>query len=426
MRSAARIAGVVAGCFAGAVALAVALLVFWLHAPSSHVLSALRYLTVSGAASLGLGTVALLAASRWAPTLGVKIALASLFASAVAIVNVLVMPLLMFQKASDRTILVITLLYFFVLSLAFSALVATITTRRLAALHAGAALLAAGELSTRVTVQGADEVADLGRAFNRMSSDLERSFQRQQQLETSRRELVAAVSHDLRTPVASIRAMAEAMLDGVVQDAETSHEYVGRIRHESVRLAALIDDLFEVARIESGSLELRLARVPIGDLVTETVQALRARADEKGVDLQVDAEAGLPALALDAPRMERVFVNLVENAVRHTPAGGSVHVGVRHAGDDVEICVRDTGEGIALEDQERVFERFYRSEKSRSRHTGGAGLGLAIARGIVEAHHGSLQLRSAPGAGATFVVRLTEVDQAMGKFLPTTTTIRAL
>jgi signal transduction histidine kinase len=407
MKSVFSIVAIVVGCFLAAIAVAMLLLVAWLHAPAGHVLTALRYLGVAGAASLGLGTLALLAAGRWAPTLSVKIAIASLFATAVGVVNVLVMPLLMFQETSDRTILVITLVYFFIVSIAFTALVAAITTRRLEVLHAGALRLAGGDLSTRVHLDGLDEVADLGRAFNRMSEDLERSFTRQQQMEASRRELVAAVSHDLRTPVASIRAMTEAMIDGVVVDAVTSTEYLRRIRGETERLGSLIDDLFEVARIESGSLELRLSEVPVGELVVETVQSLRAQAEGKGVDLTVRCVGEVPTLTLDGPRMQRVIVNLVDNALRHTPPGGRVSVEVTGENGHVTVAIADTGEGISADDRARVFERFYRAEKSRSRETGGAGLGLAIARGIVEAHRGSLKLWSTPGEGATFVVELS-------------------
>jgi two-component system, OmpR family, sensor histidine kinase SaeS len=406
MRASLRMTGIVLGCFLAAGGLAVLLFVEWLHAPRSHVIAAVEYLGLSGLFSLAVGTLAVLAAARWAPRLGLKMAVASLFGGAVAIINVLVTPLLMFQESSDRTILVITLLYFFVLSIAFAALVAAITTRRLTALHEGAIRLASGDLGTRVAVHGADEVADLSRAFNQMSTDLSRSFERERRTEGERRQLIAAVSHDLRTPVASIRAMTEAITDGIVTDGATVSDYLGRIHHETERLATLIDDLFEVARIESGNLELRLAEIPVGELVADTVGGLGIRAAEKGVALSLSCTDDLPSVAIDAPRMQRVFANLIENAVRHTPPGGQVRVGVRRENGHVEVAVEDTGEGISPEDQPHVFDRFFRGERSRSRDTGGAGLGLAIARGIVEAHRGTLLMHSEPGKGSTFVVRL--------------------
>jgi signal transduction histidine kinase len=406
MRGTARIAATVAGCFVAAGVVAIFLFVEWLHASHSHVVAAAIYLGFSGVASLSLGTLAVLAAARWAPRLGIKIGIASLFGSAVAIINILVTPLLMFRESSDRTILVITLVYFFILSIAFAALVAAITSRRLAALHLGAQRLAGGALGTHVEVQGADEVADLSKAFNRMSSELEDSFDRERDMELQRRELIAAVSHDLRTPIASIRAMSEAITEGVVSDEATLRQYLTRMGHETARLTALIDDLFEVARIDAGNLELRLHDTPVGELVSETVDGLQAQAEEKGVALTVNCFGEDPVLALDGPRMQRAIANLVQNAVRHTPAGGTVAVDVQGANGHAEVAVRDTGEGIAPEDQSRVFDRFYRSEKSRSRETGGAGLGLAIARGIVEAHRGSLILRSEPGAGSVFLVKL--------------------
>jgi signal transduction histidine kinase len=279
-------------------------------------------------------------------------------------------------------------------------------TRQLAALREGALKVASGELGTRVEVRGADEVADLARSFNRMSEELGQYFERKQQLEQARRDLLAAVSHDLRTPLASIRAMVEAINDRVVTDPDTVQRYLALIQQESQHLGQLIDDLFELSRIESGSLELRLQSIPLPELVAETVEGLRVQAEERGVELSAVCQTGVPTLPLDGPRIQRVLINLIQNAVRHTPAGGEVRVEVAREDGHVRLVVADTGEGIALEDQARIFDQFYRGEKSRSRDSGGTGLGLAIARGIVEAHHGTIRVDSKPGMGARFVVTL--------------------
>jgi signal transduction histidine kinase len=312
----------------------------------------------------------------------------------------------MFTERSDFDILVITLLYFAAISLAFSVIVPTMTAGQLHELHEGAMKLAAGDFGVRVPVRGTDEVADLAGAFNRMSADLGAAFERERYLEQGRRDLIAAVSHDLRTPLASIRAMIEAINDGVVDDPATVARYHRLIQHESEHLGQLIDDLFELSRIESGNLELRLSSVPLTELVKETVEGLQVRAEEKGIDLHAVYGGQVPVLSLDGPRIQRALVNLIENAVRHTPPGGQVQVEVNRQNGHVQVAVADTGEGIHPDDQPHVFDQFYRGEKSRSRGSGGAGLGLAIARGIVEAHRGTITVESTPGHGSRFVVTL--------------------
>jgi signal transduction histidine kinase len=406
MRTWPRLVAITAGCFALGAGVALLLFVTWMHAPASHTAAAVRYLLLSGAVSLAAGVAASLIVSRVVPNLGAKIALVCLLGSVVAIVNVVVTPLLMFSERSDFTILVITLLYFAVISLAFASIVGVLITRQIHSLHVAANRLAGGDLHTRVAVEGTDEVADLARTFNRMSGELNVSFEQQRDLERGRRDLIVAVSHDLRTPLASIRAMIEAINDGVITDTGSVQRYMTLIQHETEHLGQLIEDLFELARIEGGNLELRLSSVPLPELVTETVEGMRIQAREKGVELRASCAEDVPALALDGPRMQRVLVNLIQNAVRHTPVGGHVDVRVGRSNGHVELAVADTGEGIAPQDLDHVFEQFYRGEKSRNRGSGGAGLGLAIARGIVEAHRGTIRVESEPGRGSRFVVRL--------------------
>ena len=401
-----KLGAVAVGCVALGVGVALVLLIAWLHTPPSHTVAALQYLVTSAVVSLTVGTAALLGLSRFVPNLALKIGFACTFGSVAAIVNVLYTPWMMFASRNDLYILLITLIYFVTISLAFAFIIATATTRQLNALHEGAMKIGSGDFGTSVEVQGADEVADLAKAFNRMSAELERQFERERQMEQARRDLIAAVSHDLRTPLAAIRAMVEAITDGVVTEPETVQRYLGLIQQESRHLGQLIEDLFELSRIESGSVELQLASVPLAELVTETVEVMRIQAEERGVELQAVCDGEVPALALDGPRIQRVLINLIQNALRHTPPGGQVQVEVGRSDGHVEVAVADTGEGIAPADQAHVFDQFYRGEKSRSRDSGGAGLGLAIARGIVEAHRGSIRVESNRGQGARFVVTL--------------------
>ena len=401
-----RIVAVTALSLVMGVVTAIILFVVWLHASPTHVTLALRYLLFSGIISIVAWILALVAAERYAPTLGVKLALAALIGSVAAIINVLVTPLLMFAATSDKILLVISLIYFLAITLGFAAGIGVMTARRLRSLREGAARLSAGDFETRVDVEGADEVAELARAFNRMSAELGTAFERQRQLEQERRDLLAAVSHDLRTPLTSIRAMVEAINDGIVREPDEVRRYLDLVQQETEHLGRLIEDLFELTRIESGSLELRLGTVPVDELIAETVDVLRLGADEKGVAVDVSIAPDLPPLTADAARIQRVVINLIQNAVRHTPPGGRVDVRADRLDGHVRLVVEDTGEGISPEDQLHIFERFYRGEKSRSREGGGAGLGLAIARGIVEAHQGSIAVESTPGTGARFVVIL--------------------
>jgi len=401
-----RLGAVAAGCVALGVGIALILLVELLHTPPSHTVEALEYLVASAIASLAAGAAILLGLWRFLPSLTLKIGVASTLASVTAILIVLFTPWMMFTSRNDLYLLFITLIYFVTISVAFAYIIAMATTGQLRALHEGAIRVAAGEFGTTVDVQGADEVADLARAFNRMSFELGRHFERERQLEKSRRDLIASVSHDLRTPLASIRAMVEAINDGVVTDQETVGRYLGLIQQETQHLGQLIEDLFELSRIESGSLELRLASVPLAELVTEAVEGLRIQAEEKGVELEAVYRSDVPVLPLDGPRIQRALINLIQNAVRHTPPGGQVQVEIGREDGHVRVAVVDTGEGIAPEDQPYVFDQFYRGEKSRSRGSGGAGLGLAIARGIIEAHRGSIRVESSPGKGSRFVVTL--------------------
>jgi len=236
--------------------------------------------------------------------------------------------------------------------------------------------LAGGDLSARADEGGPAEVAALARAFNEMGEGVERLFD-------ARRELVAWASHDLRTPIANMQAMLEALEDGL---AEPEH-YLPALREQVGALARIVDDLFELARIESGVLALELREAPLAPVVETCLGGLAAEAASRGVHLESVGPAD--ATARFAPeKIERVLLNLLTNALRHTPTDGSVAVVVRPAADEVFVRVEDTGEGIDDEGAERMFERFWRGDRARS--TPGAGLGLAIARGLVEAHGGRI------------------------------------
>ncbi len=251
------------------------------------------------------------------------------------------------------------------------------------------------------------ELAHLDRQLAETSSRLEASRERERALESSRRELVAWVSHDLRTPLAGIRAMAEALEDGVVDDdPETVRRYHTGLRREADRLAGMVDDLFELSRINASSLRLTLQEISLADVVSDAVASATPVAAAKGVRLVGDAAGGLPSVEGSLPELGRVLRNLLSNAIRHTPADGVISVRASSDGDSAYVEVADACGGIPDSDLARVFEVAFRGTAARTPgDDGGAGLGLAIARGLVEAHHGEISI-SNHGPGCRVLVRL--------------------
>jgi signal transduction histidine kinase len=223
------------------------------------------------------------------------------------------------------------------------------------------------------------------------------------EIEEARRQLVAAASHDLRTPLASLRLLVESIDDGVATG-ETRDRYLKEIRTHVAVLSDLIDDLFELSRIEAGDISWTMRQVELGELIDDTVAAMRAPADERGVSIAAELPPGELVARANAEKVQRVLFNLIQNAIRHTPADGSVTVRARAAGDGVEVEVADDGEGVAAGDGERVFEAFYRGDAARGED--GAGLGLAISRAIVEAHGGRIWLEDGrPGTRVHFTLK---------------------
>lgn len=253
-------------------------------------------------------------------------------------------------------------------------------------------------------VSGPPELARLAQELSEMEVRLDDARRRERAVDQSRRELVAWVSHDLRTPLAAIRAMVEALEDRVVDDPATVDRYHSMLRAETDRLAALVDDLFELSRTQAGALRLHLERVSLGDLVSDAIAGVAPVAEAKGVRLEGRIAGPAPEVAVSTPEVLRALRNVLENAIRHTPPDGSVMV---EAGADdhlhAYVSVLDTGGGVPEADLERIFDVAYQSDPSRT--AGGAGLGLAIARGFVEAHHGRITVRNENG-GARFTVQI--------------------
>ena len=367
---------------------------------------ALLLLVVGG----GVGLVALL--SMWPAVLGRiggvrgQLVGTGLIGSLLLVFMVLAGAQAMFISGHDLAILLTMLLFAALLAVGFSLYGAVPLARRIKRVREGTARLANGDLDTELSVEGHDEISGLSVDFNRMATALKEASAREREMEETRRDLIAAISHDLRTPLASARALIEAVADGVAADAETEARYLSSARSELTNLGRLVDDLFELAQIDAGALRMELEEASLHDLISDTLSSFHPQAERQGVRLVGEVAGGVDPVLMNPPKLQRVLYNLLSNALRYTPANGTVALRAEPDGEVVRVEVADTGEGITPADLPRIFERSYKGEKSRTRHrendAPGAGLGLAIARGLIEAHGGEIQVESHLGHGSRF------------------------
>jgi signal transduction histidine kinase len=310
----------------------------------------------------------------------------------------------MFFSAHDLHSLLVVLLPAGTMGIVIALLLGRRVARASAVLGDATRRIGEGEVVSSVDAP-AGEFADLARRLQETSEKLDAARRRERALDLSRRELIAWVSHDLRTPLAGIRAMAEALEDGIVDDAATVERYHRAMRIETDRLAGLVDDLFELSRINAGALRLQMERASLGDLVSDAIATASVTAQSRGVRLQGRLTTEAPEVDLSVPDMARVLRNLLENAIRHTPSDGAVIVEAGVDNEHAYVSIADSCGGIPESDIGRVFDVAFRGASARTPNDGGAGLGLAIARGIVQAHHGQINVRN-EGSGCRFTVRL--------------------
>ena len=360
------------------------------------------YLFLSGSASLAFGLGVIHLGMRSSLSIRSKMAVAGAAGSVVALANVMVTALLMFLSNHDLTLLIVLLVFSLTISLFFALILAGPIAASIQALRLGAQRLAEGELSTRLEVTSRDEIADLAAVLNTMAEELDHAFRRQQDQEQARKDLIESLSHDLRTPLSSMRAMVEAITDDVVSDRATLQSYFRNLNQEVEHISALIDDLFEISRLDTGTLELELGQISVGEILANALDGMEAQAHIKALNLRSELDGEIGPVVVDDHKIQRVLYNLIQNAIRHTPADGTIVVRAHDLGSMVQIDVTDTGQGLSQEELNKVFDRLYRGEKSRSREYGGSGLGLAIAKGIIEAHGGNIWVESSLGTGSCF------------------------
>jgi signal transduction histidine kinase len=337
-----------------------------------------------------------------APVAAVLVAVA-VIAVLVAVANLAVLGALMFVDPHDAALVGILLAYAAASGVAAALVVARTTTRAVGQFAEVARRLGDGDLRARVGALGAgEELEVLARSLDDMAGRLEDSLAREREAESQRRNLVTAVSHDLRTPLAGLRAMVESIQDGVVSDAPTLRRYMAEMQRSVESLVELVDDLFELVQLDAASIDLESRRAALSDVVNSAASACRAQAFERGliVETQLGDAAGTPC----SPRITRVLQNLLQNAIRHTPADGTIRIEARSLPTSVEVVVADEGDGIPEDALDKVFEPFWRADVARS--TPGSGLGLAIAKRIVESLGGRIGVESEVHRGTRFAIEL--------------------
>jgi signal transduction histidine kinase len=380
-----------------------------LMAPPSNELGLMAlFLGVTASASALVGYAAYrLGWVNLSPTLRWTLLGGYVLASLLTFFNVWFSAQLMFASEHDLMLAIVLLFFAGGIAMILGYFLSSTVTERINLLKGAAQKLAQGELQTRVPVSGRDEVSALASAFNQMAEQLQAADRKQRELESLRRDLIAWVGHDLQTPLTSMRAILEALADGVVDEPDTVKRYLITAQRDVMSLSALIDDLFQMSQLDAGGFPLHRAPASLSDLVSDTLESFSQLARQQEIVLEGQVESNVDPVFMDTQAIGRVFNNLISNALRHTPPQGRVRVWAHRGRAGVDVTVSDTGEGIRDQDLPHIFERFYRGDASRSRARGtGAGLGLAIARGIVRAHGGDIQVQSEPGKGTRFTFHL--------------------
>jgi signal transduction histidine kinase len=355
---------------------------------------------VSVAILLPLGVLALLIAhaaedgSLRLPTLRGRFEIGLGLALGQLLVAVAIGAAVMFVSPHDAWATIAILLFAALIAARAAQLLSRGVVEDVRTIRDGLQALERGEREIHIAASSSVELAELAEAANRMIKTLRSEERSRDAAEATRRQVIAAVSHDLRTPLTSLRLLTQALDDDLV-DEETARRYVHTMGANVHALGTLIDDLFELSRLDAGDFTWTTQAVPLSELIQETIAAIRAQADAGNVAVSAEIAPGLGPAQANPEKLQRVLSNLLQNAIHHTPPDGSVLVTAQPASGAVQIEVSDTGQGIAAEDRPRVFDAFYRGASEAARTRAGSGLGLAISRAIVEAHGGRIWLAEA-------------------------------
>jgi two-component system phosphate regulon sensor histidine kinase PhoR len=308
----------------------------------------------------------------------------------------------------------------FLPAILIAAILARHISRRLARVMSHAGELARGNFRARLSQIDSSEFGQLSRTLNETAENLQQTVSQLQwehaeleKLERVRKDFVINVSHELRTPLASIQGYTETLMDGALEDPDNNMRFLGIIRHNAERLARLTEDLLTLSRIEQKRKKFEFEPSLVNSLIHDGLEMVRPIAEKSEIRLREEPAPDDAIVWCDSEAISQVLSNLLDNAIKYTPAGGEITVGAHAAGDQIELFVRDTGIGIPEEDLPRLFERFYRVDKARSRELGGTGLGLSIVKHLVAAHNGSTRVESRVGEGSTFYFTLPVEQSAL-------------
>lgn len=312
---------------------------------------------------------------------------------------------LMFINYHDLILTTSLLVFGGLTAVIFGLFIANRIAQRIQSLAQAIEALAHGNLDTRVAVKGNDEFSKLADLLNWMGNRLQKIEQEKQQIEQTRRDLIAWISHDLRTPLTAIQALLEAIDDGIVTDHDEIVGYVQNSLLEVENLKVLIDDLFAIAQLDTGHMQLQFVNASLSDLISDTVSSMNARAHHHQIEIVGNISPGIDPIYIAPDKIQRVLHNLIDNAIHHTPPNGKITIAATRKKKYVRVDIHNTGSVIPPEKLPHIFDEFYRGEAARENVQHGhrrAGLGLAIARGFVEAHSGKIWVNSAPEKGTRF------------------------
>jgi signal transduction histidine kinase len=385
-----------------------------LNPPAQDIQNLFLYMVSSGLITVGI-TYLLYQQRMLQRFLSLRAALFAIIVLTVVLVfiNVWITARLMFIKEHDLVLTTGLLIFAGVIAAVSTFYIARTLRDRIHELSKGVQALARSDWKVRLPVMGNDDLAQLAEMFNQMAADLEKVEEQKRQVEQMRRDLIAWASHDLRTPLAAIRAMNEAMMDGVVSDPETIKRYQQNMQNEITHMGHLINDLFDLAQLDTGKVPLMRQKTSLRDLVSDTLSNMNARAQARSVRLTAEVDSNVDVLYVAPDKLQRILYNLIDNALEYTPDGGEVTLDAHEKNRQAEISVHNSGSYIPPNDLENVFKSFYRGEQSRSQTSDGrrgTGLGLAIVRGFVEAHGGTIHVDSQPEQGTTFVFTLPHTE----------------
>ncbi len=380
--------------------------------PGSEVQQLLLFMTLTGATSsllsyifYRLGVLEWFRSLRWAIWMVIALLVLMIF------LNVLVIARFTFIQSHYLTLTSVLLVFAGLSALTIGFFASKTMTDRLSQLHAATQALARRDFAIRLEIGGNDEIAQLADTFNDMARNFQEVEEQKRQLEQTRRDLTAWVSHDLRTPLASMRVMVEAILDGVVEDEDTVQRYLDSSRAEIEHLSQLIDDLFELAQLDVGHQQLALQRASLRDMISDTIGSMTPKAAQHGISLRGEVAEGVDMALMAPEKIQRVLSNLVDNAIKYAESGMQVTLRAWREGGEIRIDIHNSGSFIPEDVLPRLFESFYRAEGSRRRGEDGergTGLGLAIARGFIEAHKGRIWATSREAEGTTFSFTLPQ------------------